>query len=121
MAKKKQSGTGRRARRKAASKEAMKRTKKQVALGRKEARQRRIIMLSVAALVALILIIVAIAVIEELIIKPGQPVATVNGVSISTDDFQNQLTYKRYNLHLTERNLQRPSTRWIPPNRPVTF
>ncbi len=106
MAKSKESGTKRRAQRKAASKEAMKRTKKQVALGRKEARQRRIIILSVAALVAVILLIVVIAVVQELIIKPGKPVAKVNGVAISTKDFQNLLAYKRYNLHLNERSLQ---------------
>lgn len=105
MAKKK-SGTSRRAQRKAASKEAMRQTKKQVALGRKEARQRRIIMLSVAALVAVILIIIAVAVVQELIIKPSQPVAKVNGMAIPVKDFQNLLTYKRYNLHLTARNLQ---------------
>jgi len=83
-----------------------KQTRKQIALGRKQARQNRIIYLSIAALVAVILIILAAGLITEVLIKPSQPVAKVGGDSVRTDDFQNLLTYLRYNQHLNILNLE---------------
>jgi len=83
-----------------------KQTKKQLAIGRKEARQKRIILISVAALVAVIVTVVTIGVIQELILKPNRPVATVNGVPIRSDDYADLLTYSRYNYYTTLSNLQ---------------
>lgn len=83
-----------------------KQTKKQIAIGRKQARQNRIIWLCVAGLVLLIALVVAVGVGNELLLKPTAPVARVNGAKIRTDDFQNLLRYRRYNSHLTIQNLQ---------------
>ncbi len=83
-----------------------KQTKKQLAIGRKEARQTRIILISVAVLIALVVVIGAVGVIQELILKPNQPVATVNGVPIRADDYGDPLTYSRYNYYTTLSNLQ---------------
>jgi parvulin-like peptidyl-prolyl isomerase len=86
--------------------QATKQTKKQVALGRKEARQNRIILISVAALVAVIVVVLAIGAIQELIVKPGKAVATVNGVKIRQDDYRDLVTYNRYNQYTNIGNLQ---------------
>ncbi|MGD8905179.1 MAG: SurA N-terminal domain-containing protein [Anaerolineae bacterium] len=86
--------------------ETAKKTKKQIALGRKEARQNRIILILVGALIAVIVLILAVGVIRELVLKPSSPVATVNGEKIRTDDYQNLVTYNRYNYYSNIANLQ---------------
>jgi foldase protein PrsA len=81
-------------------------TKKQIAMGRKEARQRRIILLSAGAVAAVILLVLAIGVVQELVLAPAQPVATVNGEKIRTDVYQDLVTYHRYNQYMAISNLQ---------------
>jgi parvulin-like peptidyl-prolyl isomerase len=81
------------------SSEAAKQTKKQIALGRKEARQNRIILILVGILIAVVVLILSVGIIRELVIKPSSPVATVNGEKIKTDDYQNLVTYNRYNYY----------------------
>lgn len=83
-----------------------KQTKKQIARSRKEARQNRIIFIAVGVVAALIVAILAFGIIQELVLKPGQPVATVNGVNIRLDDYRDQLTYNRYNQYVAISNLQ---------------
>ena len=83
-----------------------KQTRKQIALGRKEARQNRIILILVGTLIAIIVLILAVGVIRELILKPNSPVATVNGEKIKTDDYQNLVTYNRYNYYNSISNLE---------------
>jgi parvulin-like peptidyl-prolyl isomerase len=93
-------------RKKGKASEPTRQTKKQIALGRKQARQNRIILLGVGAVVLVIAIVVLVGVVQELILKPSQPVAKVNGTSIRLDDFQDILAYRRYNLHANEVGLQ---------------
>jgi parvulin-like peptidyl-prolyl isomerase len=92
--------------RKGEPEQAAKQTKKQIAFTKKEARQNRIIWLSVGLLILVVLIVVALGVIQELVAKPGTPVAIVNGTKIRVVDYQDFLTYYRYNLHQQELNLQ---------------
>lgn len=81
-------------------------TKKQIAMGRREARQNRIIMLSVAAVVAIIVLVLAVGLAQELLIKPNQPVATVNGAKISADFYQDTVNFQRYSLYNNLAQLQ---------------
>lgn len=81
-------------------------TKKQIARTRKEAQQNRIIFLAVGILAAVILAILIIGVLQELVLKPGQAVATVNGTKIRRDDYRDLLTYNRYNQYIAISNLQ---------------
>jgi uncharacterized membrane protein YvbJ len=85
---------------------AAKQTKKQIAISRKEARQNRIILIAIIALALIIVSILAVGIIQELIIRPGRAVATVNGANIREDDYQDLLTYNRYNQYVTISNLQ---------------
>jgi hypothetical protein len=87
--------------------EAVKRqTKKQVAVGKREARQNRIIYLTVAVIAAVVLTVALVGVIMEVIIAPSQPVATVNGARIPTDEYQDLVTYNRYFQYITMNNMQ---------------
>ncbi len=88
------------------SDKATRQTKKQIALGRKEARQNRIILISVIALAALIVLILAIGLVQELVLKPNQPVAVVNGVNIPADEYRDLVTYNRYNQYANISGLQ---------------
>ena len=83
-----------------------KQTKKQLALGRKEARQNRIILSLVGLLAAVVVIILAVGIIQEVVLKPNSPVATVNGEKIKTVDYQDLVTYNRYNYYNNIGNLQ---------------
>jgi hypothetical protein len=83
-----------------------KQTKKQIALGRKEARQNRIIMLSVGAVVLLIVIVLVVGLASEVFIKPAEPVAIVNGTKIRLDDYQTLTNYRRYNTYLNISSLE---------------
>jgi len=104
--KKRQDRAGKRSQRGAGTPQAKKQTKKQIALGRKQARQNRIIWLSIGALGLAILATIAIGLIQEFVVKPGSPVAIVNGTKIRIDDYQALLTYRRYNQHLNIHSLQ---------------
>jgi foldase protein PrsA len=85
--------------RKGAAPEPAKQTKKQIALGRKQARQNRIIWLSVGALALVIVVVLAFGLGQEFLFKPAKPVAIVDGTKIRTDDYQSMLNYRRYSLH----------------------
>lgn len=74
-------------------------TKKQISLGRKEAKQKRIIWLAVGALALLIVAILAVGILSELVLKPAQPVVKVNGEKATYSEFLELLTYRRYSLH----------------------
>ncbi|MGD8398554.1 MAG: SurA N-terminal domain-containing protein [Anaerolineae bacterium] len=81
-------------------------TKKQIARSRKEARQNRIIFASVGAVAAVVIIVAVVGVLQELVLKPSQPVAIVNGTRIPVDDYQNLVNYNRYTQYLTLSNMQ---------------
>lgn len=71
------------------------REQKQLARARVERQYRQRTIIIGAIIMAVVLIILAVAIVNELVIKPGQPVATVNGVDITTSDFQAQVRLQR--------------------------
>ena len=68
---------------------------KQLARARRENKQRRQVLLAVSIIGALVGIVLVVGLVNELFIKPGQPVATVNGVDIPTDEFQERVRHER--------------------------
>lgn len=86
--------------------EAAKQTKKQIAMSRKDARQRRTLLLSIGAVALIIVLILAFGVVQEVILAPAKPVAIVDGAKIRTDVYQDLVTYQRYNQYATISNLQ---------------
>ncbi len=96
---------GKRPPRKGEPQQAVRQTRKQIALSRKEARQLRIIWLSVGALGLVILFILGFALVSEVLVKPSKPVALVNGTKIPLERYEGLLTYRRYSLHNSIRML----------------
>lgn len=83
-----------------------KQTKKQIAYGRRESRQNRVIYLSVGILAAIVVGILVVGIISEVIVKPQTPVATVNGSKISTVEHDALATYRRSTLEGNIQELQ---------------
>jgi foldase protein PrsA len=83
--------------------QATQQTKKQIAFSRKEARQNRIILICIGVLAAIVVLILAFGLIREFGLKPGEPVAIVNGTKIRTDDYEDLVASRSYSLLL---NLQ---------------
>jgi parvulin-like peptidyl-prolyl isomerase len=104
-AQKRAPAAGARQGRKGAASEPVKQTKKQIALSRKQARQNRIIWLSVGALGLIIVLVLGYGLSQQFLLKPADPVAIVDGTKIRTDDYQVLLNYQRYNLHVNIRDL----------------
>ncbi len=96
-------------------------TKKQIALRRREARQKRIIWISVGALAVVIVAIILAGVLQELVFEPSRPVAIVNGVKIRTTDYQDLVNHRRFTLHQQEQMLQRELSQLDPNNEQDQF
>ncbi len=69
--------------------------RKQLARREKEKKLNKILIWSAIGVGVLIALIIAYGAITELVVKPGQPVAKVDGVAITTKEFQNRLYYER--------------------------
>lgn len=81
-------------------------TKKQIAVSRRQQQQRRRVLIGVGVVVALVLGVALAGVYDQLVAKPGRPVATVNGVRIRADQYENRVLYERFSLDGIQRNLQ---------------
>ena len=68
-------------------------TKKQAHRRRRDEEANRKVMLGLAAVGGLLLLLVVAGVIQELVLKPRQPVATINGQRISLQDYQKQVKF----------------------------
>lgn len=97
---------GKQSPRKGAAPESARQTKKQIAVGRKQARQNRIIWLSVGILGLIILLVLLAGLVSEFVLAPASAVATVNGARIRVDTFQDLLQYRRYTTHMNIISLQ---------------
>ncbi len=71
-------------------------TKKQAHRRRRDEEANRRVMIGLAAVGGVLLLIVLAGVIQELVIKPNQPVATVNGQRIGLQDYQKQVKFAYY-------------------------
>ncbi len=69
---------------------------KQMARARLEKKHRQRTMLAIGSVMAVIVAILLVGMINELIIKPGQPVARVGDVEISTAAFQERVKLERH-------------------------
>lgn len=70
-------------------------TRRQVARRAKEEKLNRILVWSAIGVVAVVLLIIGYGLITELVIKARKPVARVDGVAITTQQFQQRLYYQR--------------------------
>ncbi len=72
--------------------------RKHITRSRKEAEERRKVLLGLAGLAALILLVLAIGLAYTYIVTPNQPVAIVNNAKISRKNYQHRVLYERYLL-----------------------
>ena len=70
-------------------------TPKDLARARREKKARRQAILAIGGVSAVVVIILLVGIIMELMIKPGQPVAIVNGTEITTEEFKEQVRFQR--------------------------
>lgn len=75
--------------------EQQRQSRKEVLLARKQQQQTRQIRLAIIGVVGLIAVVMIIGLVNELLIKPGLPVATVNGDEIIMSDWQERVQFQR--------------------------
>jgi len=81
-------------------------TKKQIARSRREREQRNKILIGLGILAAVIVGITLAGLYDQLIAKPGRPVAVVNDTRIRSDVYQDRVRYQRFLLDTRLLNLQ---------------
>lgn len=75
--------------------EARRRSRKEILLERRRRRQTRQIRIAVAGVVAVLALVLIAAVVIEFVVRPNQPVATVNGTDIALVEWQDRVRYQR--------------------------
>ena len=70
-------------------------TPKELARARRERKARRQTLIAIGIVVALVVIVLSIGIVNELIVKPGQPVAEVGDTEITTKAFQERVRFQR--------------------------
>jgi hypothetical protein len=78
--------------------EELRQSRKEVLLARKQERQNRQVRLAVGAVVGLLLLVLVVGLVNEVIVKPTQPVAVVNGSEITMRDWQERVRLQRAQL-----------------------
>lgn len=81
-------------------------TKKQIAHGKKLARQNRIIFLAVGALALIMVVILGVGLFREVLPKANAPVAIVDGTKIGAKDYDALAAYLRFNLNYYIQQIQ---------------
>lgn len=70
-------------------------SRKEVLIASRHEQQTRRVWFLVIAVVALIAAVLILGFVNELVLKPTRPVATVNGVEVTLDDWRDQVKYRR--------------------------
>ena len=73
-------------------------TRKQLARSRKEREQLRLIYIGLGIVVVLVVIVLGIGLYRTFVLEPNTPVATVDGVDITTREYQTRVRYERFML-----------------------
>ena len=96
-------------------------TKKQIIRSKKVARQQRMIWLAVAGVTALVLIVLTIGVVQEYVLAPRRPVATINGEDVSRAEYQRRVRYARWYLQSAEERLVQQQASLDPNDESLQF
>jgi hypothetical protein len=70
-------------------------SRKEVLISRRHEQQTRRVWIFVIAVIALIAIVFLFGIVNELILKPSRPVATISGEDITLDDWRDKVEYRR--------------------------
>lgn len=78
--------------------EELRQSRKEVLLARRQERQNRQVRIAVGSVVGLLLLVLVVGLVNEVIVKPTQPVAVVNGSEITLRDWQERVRLQRAQL-----------------------
>lgn len=92
-------------------------TRKQLSRAEREALQRRRILIAAGALIGLVVLVLVAGVVQSQVIAPNEPVARVNGETISTRQYQQRVNFDRWRLRNTMASMQ-AQVADIPPDDP---
>jgi parvulin-like peptidyl-prolyl isomerase len=81
--------------RKERAEENQRQSRKEVLIAKRHKEQTRRVWILLIAVIGLIVAVLLIGVVNELIMKPTRPVATVNGIEIALEDWRDQVEYRR--------------------------
>src|SRR5512136_1776134 len=81
-------------------------TRKHLARAEREARQRRWLLIGIAAVLVVVIGLVGYGIFDQRVLQPRQPVAEVNGATITTVQFQNRVRYTRAQINAQINQLQ---------------
>ncbi|MGC8781601.1 MAG: peptidylprolyl isomerase [Anaerolineae bacterium] len=84
-------------------------TRKETARRRRDEERNRRVLIGLAAVAGLLILIIAAGVVQELVLKPRQPIAVVNDARISTADYARRVRYAWYQESLQQQG-QDPQT-----------
>ncbi len=68
-------------------------TRKQTAHRRRDEERSRVLLIGLGIVAAILVLIIAVGVVQELVIKPRQPIATVNGASIASNEYSKRVRF----------------------------
>ncbi|MCI0395613.1 MAG: SurA N-terminal domain-containing protein [Chloroflexi bacterium] len=80
--------------------EQQRQSRKEILLARRQERQTRQIRLAILGVLGFLIIIVAVGLVNELVIKPQQPVAVVNGQAITMGEWRDRVRFQRAQIVL---------------------
>ena len=83
-------------------------TRKQTTHRRRDAEANRKVLIGLIAVGAVLLLIIGAGLIQELLVKPGQPIATVNNARVTTNEYQKLVKYAWYDSYLQGQQLTDP-------------
>ncbi|HBY94317.1 MAG TPA: hypothetical protein DEP84_10210, partial [Chloroflexi bacterium] len=92
-------------------------TRKQLSRSEREALQRRRIWIAAAVLLGFVVVVLAGGVVQSQVIAPNQPVARVNGETITTGQYQQRVNFDRWRLRNAITNMQAQAAQ-VPANDP---
>jgi peptidyl-prolyl cis-trans isomerase D len=81
-------------------------TRKQIARSRKEREQLRLIYIGLGIVIALVIVVLGIGIFQTYVFEPNSPIATVNGMPITTRDYQTRVRYERFILDSQLRQIE---------------
>ncbi len=85
-------------RREAEKNEGQRQSRKEVLIARRQQRQTRQIRIAILAIAGLLLLVIIVGVINEVMIKPGMPVATVGDTEITMAEWKERVRFQRSQL-----------------------
>jgi len=94
------------------TKEVKRPTRKQIAYRKQDQKKQRRLIIAISVVAALIVLVLIYGAVQHFLIEPQSPIALVNGVPISTLDYQKLYRFQSYQLERTLQQLQQQQSQY---------